>query len=97
MAATVPDGAYLRSEFSGGHLSNTLFVFKGGQAAVNPTGDLDSFDFAAHKARAPKQYGTYARSGDNMSIAWADGSKWEGKVKPDRSGASITAVRAMRQ
>lgn len=85
-AEALPDGPYLRSEFSGGHLSNVIFVFKSGQAAMGAGGDLEKFDFAAHKARNPKNAGTYTRSGDTLKISWGDGTAWEGKIKPDKAG-----------
>ena len=85
--SSLPDGAYLRSEFTGGQLSNTIFVFKGGKVATAVReGDLDKFDFAAHKAKSPKNVGTFATSGDTLTVKWDDGSKWEGKLKPDKAG-----------
>lgn len=82
-----PNGAYLRSEFTGGHLSNVIFVFKDGKAASNVReGDLEKFDFAAYKAKMPKNVGTYKTSGDMLTVSWDNGSKWEGKLKPDKAG-----------
>lgn len=84
---SLPDGAYLRSEFSGGQLSNVIFVFKGGKAASNVRdGDLEKFDFAAHKAKMPKNVGAFKTAGDTLTINWDDGTKWEGKLKPDKAG-----------
>lgn len=85
--ASLPNGAYLRSEFTGGHLSNVIFVFKDGKAASNVReGDLEKFDFAAYKAKMPKNVGTYKTSGDMLTVSWDNGSKWEGKLKPDKAG-----------
>lgn len=85
--ASLPNGPYLRSEFIGGHLSNVIFVFKDGKAASNVReGDLEKFDFAAHKAKMPKNVGTYKASGDTLTVNWDDGSKWDGKLKSDKAG-----------
>ena len=53
-AEALPDGPYLRSEFSGGHLSNVIFVFKGGQAAMGASGDLENSILPRTRPRAPK-------------------------------------------
>lgn len=85
-AASTPDGAYLRAEFTGGQLRNDIYVFKGGQVAYPASGDLEKYDFAAHKKRAPNYVGAYSVSSDQMKIQWPDGSKWEGRIKPDKAG-----------
>lgn len=85
-AASTPEGAYLRSEFTGGSLRNDIYVFQGGQVAYPAVGDLEKYDFAAHKKRAPTYVGSYSVSGDQMKIQWPDGSKWEGKIKADKAG-----------
>ncbi|MDX2220697.1 MAG: hypothetical protein SF172_16885 [Burkholderiales bacterium] len=85
--SSLPNGPYLRSEFTGGHLSNVIFVFKDGKAASNVReGDLEKFDFAAHKAKMPKNVGTFKTGGDTLTVNWDDGTKWEGKLKPDKAG-----------
>lgn len=83
---TVPDGAYLRSEFSGGSLSNVVYVFKEGRVAYAATGDLDQFDFAAHAANNAASVGSFTRDGDQMKITWGDGSVQDGEVRLDKSG-----------
>ncbi len=85
-AASAPEGAYLRSEFTGGQLRNDVYVFQGGQVAYPATGDLEKYDFAAHKKRAPTYVGKYSMSGNTLRIDWPDGSKWEGALKPGKSG-----------
>jgi len=85
-AGALPDGAYLRSEFSGGSLSNRLYVFKNGQVAGNVAGDLLSFDFAAHAKAMPNWSGRYARTGDTLKVEWADGTVNEGPIRVDSSG-----------
>lgn len=85
--SSLPNGPYLRSEFSGGQLSNVIFVFKDGKAASNVGGgDLEKFDFAAHKAKMPRNIGTFKTGGDTLTVNWDDGTKWEGKLKPDKNG-----------
>jgi hypothetical protein len=85
-AAGAPEGAYLRSEFTGGQLRNDIYVFQGGQVAYPASGDLEKYDFAAHKKRAPTYVGKYSVSGSSMRIDWPDGNKWEGALKPDKAG-----------
>ncbi len=83
--AAPPEGIYLRQEMAG-NFSTAIMVFKGGQVARNPEGDLEKFDFAAFKARQPRLVGSYARSGDTLAITWGDGTKIEGRLKPDKNG-----------
>lgn len=85
-AGALPDGAYLRTEFSGGSLSNRLYVFRNGQVAGNAAGDLLDFDFAAHARAMPNWSGRYTRTGDSLKVEWADGSVNEGVIRVDSSG-----------
>ncbi|AVP98814.1 hypothetical protein C7S18_17225 [Ahniella affigens] len=85
-SGSVPDGAYLRTEFAGGYLSNRLFVFQNGQVAGDVGGDLEHFDFAKHRQVSPTWIGTYERHGDTLKIVWADGTVQEGPIRIDSSG-----------
>lgn len=85
-ADDLPSGIFLRSVFSGGYLSNTILVFKDGQVASNPTGDLGALDFAKFAAEQPKNVGKYTVSGKTLTITWGDGSQQTGEMKPDKSG-----------
>lgn len=84
-----PDGAYLRTEFSGGALSNVIYVFRDGRVAYAAGGDLEAFDFDAHAAATPKNSGRYVRSGDTLRITWGDGSVQESALRPDSSGGGF--------
>jgi hypothetical protein len=85
----IPDGAYLRSEFTGGYLSNVVYVFRGGRVAYAAQGDLEAFDFDAHAAAAPKNAGRYVRNGNSLRIEWGDGSVQEGELRADRTGGGF--------
>lgn len=84
-AASLPSGIYLKSVFDGTSLRNTIYVFKNGQVAYNPTGDLEQLDFAGLKAKAPNAVGTYAVRGDELTIVWGDGTQYTGVMKPDNA------------
>ncbi len=85
----VPEGAYLRSEFTGGQLSNVVYVFRGSRVAYAAKGDLEQFDFDAHAAAVPKNAGRYVRNGNNLRIEWGDGSVQDGELRLDRSGGGF--------
>jgi len=85
----VPEGAYLRSEFTGGYLSNVIYVFRGGRVAYAAQGDLETFDFDAHAAAAPKNAGRYVRNGNSLRIEWGDGSVQDSELRPDRNGGGF--------
>lgn len=85
-AGSVPDGAYLRTEFASGFLTNRLYVFQDGQVAGNVGGDLEHFDFAKHRQVSPTWIGTYERQGNTLKIVWGDGTVQEGPIKIDSTG-----------
>lgn len=82
----LPEGMFLRSVFDGTSLRNTLFVFKNGQVAYNPAGDLENVDFGALAAANPGSVGTYSVSGSTLNITWGGGSTETGEMKPDKAG-----------
>lgn len=86
---TVPEGAYLRSEFTGGYLSNVVYVFREGRVAYAASGDLDHVDFDAHAAVKAGNVGTYQRNGDQLRIVWGDGSVQDGPIRLDQSGGGF--------
>lgn len=84
-----PEGPYLRSEFSGGSLANTVYVFGEGRVAYAADGDLRQFDFDAHANRSPRNAGRMEMSGESMIIRWGDGSTQEGPVRWDARGGGF--------
>ena len=82
-AGELPSGIYLQSKFDGNSLRNTIYVFKEGQVAYNPSGDLENLDFAKLKAENPSNIGSYTKSGDTLTIQWGDGTTHTGALKPD--------------
>jgi hypothetical protein len=87
--SATPQGPYLRSEFSGGNLSNVIYVFDGDRVAYAAGGRLSPFDFDAHAAQTPKNAGQYTTSGDTLTIQWGDGSKQEGQIRWDAGGGGF--------
>lgn len=82
-AGDLPSGIYLQTKFDGTSLRNTIYVFKDGQVAYNPSGDLEQVDFAKLKAENPKNIGTYTKSGDSLTIQWGGDITQTGTLKPD--------------
>lgn len=82
-AGDLPSGIYLQSKFDGASLRNTLYVFKDGQVAYQPSGDLENLDFDKLKAANPKNVGTYSKSGDTLTIQWGGDITHTGTLKPD--------------
>lgn len=84
-AGDLPSGIYLQSKFDGTSLRNTLYVFKDGQVAYQPSGDLENLDFGKLKAENPKNVGTYTKSGDTLTIQWGGDITHTGTLKPDNN------------
>ena len=85
-ADNLPEGIFLRSVFNGSSLTNTILVFRDGQVAWNPAGDLEKLDFAVLKAATPKNVGEYEVKGGELTIRWGDGTTQTGVMKPDKAG-----------
>lgn len=88
--AAPPEGLYLRTVFANGSLQNHVFLFRGGQVARNPQGDLERFNFTAWKAAHPALYGSYTWNGAELRISWGDGLNVDGAVKLDKSGKGFS-------
>ena len=49
------------------------FLFRDGQVARGPAGDVEDFDFEAARAAAPDRVGAYELSDGTLKVVWGDG------------------------
>lgn len=82
-SAAQPDGLYMMTRMNmGTSLELKGWYFKNGQVTSRPGGNLASFDFRQAAAKDPNQTGTFAISGNKMTITWANGKQSTGTYEP---------------
>jgi hypothetical protein len=85
IVAGVPQGLFVGRSLLSGRAVCLLFLSDGRVTRFIPTGGLEHFDWRKHATDHPRDVGTWAMSGGELRIAWADGGVHQGPltVHPD--------------
>ena len=71
-AAEPANGLYLMTRYGGGVWQHAAWLFVAGQVTSEPYGPLQSFNWAAARARFPNETGTYTLRNNVMTVIWAN-------------------------
>lgn len=85
--AADPQGLYMMTRMiMGSSLELAGWLFRDGQVARDPRGDVAHFDFKAAAAAAPAATGTFALAGRKLTMRWANGKTETGDYEPGDHG-----------
>jgi hypothetical protein len=91
-----PQGLFVGRSLLTGRAVCLLFLSGGRITRSIPTGGLERFDWAAHRAAHGGDVGTWQMQGGQLSITWGDGGVHQGPLKVTETGIEFYGKRYSR-
>jgi hypothetical protein len=91
-----PQGMFVGRSLLTGRAVCLLFLNGGRVTRSIPTGGLEHFDWAAHRAAHGGDVGTWQVEGGQLAIAWGDGGVHQGPLKVSEGGIEFNGKRYAR-